>query len=473
MKSLLYIFIFLTLFVVTSCDKDFIELTPPSEPTVDILYTTDDDFNGAVVGVYDDMQAVYTTYWQFAELRADNADHLWTGYEDIQKVDQFRMENSDAILNDTWANYYQVINNANLVLDRLSANTETIANRDQYEGEAQFLRALAYFNMVRIWGEVPLVLTPISASEALQEAQSDEATLYAQIIQDFTDAAAKLPAPGTAEVGRATSGAAKALLGKVYLTTDNYAEAESVLSEIIDLYELLPNYNDVFDADNEHHAEYIFDIEYAENLGGEGSNFTNQFIPNSAELQSLYSIIGTPGETSSPTDEFVDLFSDEDQRSFITWTASPFVTETGDTIETNHSFTKKYLTSQPANNDSRMNWKVTRYADVVLMYAEALNENGKTDQAIAQLNRIRSRAGVPEYDELTQEQFRDAVALERRLELAFEGHRWFDLLRTERAVPVMQSKGYLMEPHQVLFAKPQQQIDVINDPSILSQNPGY
>ncbi len=470
-------YILLVLFVVvsTSCSEDFIELTPVSEPSVNILYQTDQDFEGALIGVYDGFQPIYDNYWQFSELRSDNADHRWTGFENIQRMDQFRLELNEGILNDIWEDYYQVISRANTVLDNLPDDANDVITRpDFFEAESKFLRGLAYFDMVRIWGEIPLVVELVSADEALETPQSTVEAIYGQIIEDLTFAAENLPSPQEAEIGRASRGAALALLGKVQLTRGDFASAEPVLAEVMTLgYELLNDFEAVFDYDNEHHAEYIFDIEYQENLGGEGSNFTSQFIPNSSEVQDLYGIVGTPGETFSPTDEFIALFDDADTRSFLTWTPVEFDPGDGSIITVNHTFTKKYVTSQIADNDSRANWKVIRFADVVLMYAEALNENNKTDQALAELNKIRQRAGVSQYSALSQTEARDAIALERRLELAFEGHRWFDLVRTNRAVQEMQPKGYDIQDFHVLYPKPQQQIDIVNDENILNQNNGY
>jgi starch-binding outer membrane protein, SusD/RagB family len=136
---------------------------------------------------------------------------------------------------------------------------------------------------------------------------------------------------------------------------------------------------------------------------------------------------------------------------------------------TSKTYTLKYVA--PINQGSPANWKVIRYADVLLMLAEAMNENGKTAQAHSVLNQVRQRAGVPAHDGLTQAQFGDAIEMERRLELAFEGHRWFDLVRWGRAHQRLRHRGML--PHRVLFPLPNQQVERINNPAIFPQNPGY
>ena len=135
------------------------------------------------------------------------------------------------------------------------------------------------------------------------------------------------------------------------------------------------------------------------------------------------------------------------------------------------AYTRKYITRITTANDSPANWKVIRYADVLLMYAEALNENGKTAAALPYLNQIRTRAGVTPLERLTQAEMRANIVLERRMELAFEGHRWFDLVRTGQAYNVMQKYG--MKPHHTLWPIPFAQIQLINDRTIFPQNPGY
>lgn len=129
------------------------------------------------------------------------------------------------------------------------------------------------------------------------------------------------------------------------------------------------------------------------------------------------------------------------------------------------------MTSLIIQNDSKANWKVIRYADVLLMLAEALNENGKTTEALSYLNQVRERAGLAGYANLTQAEAREKIYLERRLELYLEGHRWFDLIRTDQALAVMQPYG--MKPYMTVFPIPQSQIEVVNNPAVFSQNPGY
>lgn len=474
MKNIIYLSI-ISVFLITSCDESFLDLTPNSNPNISSLYQNDNDFEQAVNGVYDEMQNYYRDYWQFGELRSDNGDHLGTGSDQFQRVDEFRLLVTDGVLNSTWQSVYHSIFRANMVLEQMEdADASLVPNMNRYEAEVRFLRALNYFNLVRIWGEIPLVLKTLSPEEGLEFPQTPENLIYESIISDLQFAADNLPESYSGnQIGRATEGAAKSILGKVYLTLEDFQKAESVLAEVLSLgYSLLSDYKSVFDHFNEHHSEYIFDIEYESDLSGEGSNFANQFIPNDAELRDQFGITGDVGETLNPTDDYFSIFSDNDSRKDFA-AVRGFYQEDSSFFTTKNSFTMKYLTSVNTAFDSRVNWKVIRFADVLLMYAEALNENGKTDQALIELNKVRTRAGVETYSGLSQTEARDAIALERRLELGFEGHRWFDLVRTGKAYEVMSAKGYNMEEYQVLFPKPQQQLDVVNDPSVLSQNQGY
>ena len=293
------------------------------------------------------------------------------------------------------------------------------------------------------------------------------------------DAQNKLPVKYTGtDVGRATQGAAKALLGKAYLYRKDFANAETKLQEVTTLgYALLPNYNSLFDyTKDEHHSEYIFDIEYEQGISL-GSNFTNTFCPNSAAMGKFYGVVGTLNESNSPTDSLRAAFDPADLRKDISvGVKGGWIDGTGTFVPllatTALDYTKKYLTSEPAFNDSRANWKVIRYADVLLMYAEALNENGKTVQAIGYLNQVHTRAGLTALPTtLSQDDARQKIYLERRLELAFEGQRWFDLVRTGRAFSILQKSGMLQ--YMTVFPIPLSQIQLVNNLSIFPQNQGY
>lgn len=468
-----------TLFIMTCCSEDFIELAPISTVSTDALYKTDRDFQDAVTGIYGVYQTEYLNMWLYGDIRGDDSwDELVKGT--AAAMDLFTINNDDGVIRNTWRNYYNIINRANVTLDKIeTAEVSVVTNKDRHIGEAKFLRALAYFNLVRIFGDVPMVTEPVGIADSYKAARTAVATIYQEvIIPDLLDAETKLPASYTGQnVGRATKGAAKALLGKVYLTIKDFTAAEAKLQEVTTMgYALLPVYNSLFDfTKNEHHSEYIFDIEFEEGIA-EGSNYTNNFLPKNPGLTSFYKVTGGGNDANNPPASLFALFAPNDLRKDVT-AANGHYDANGNFIllvpsaNASSTFTKKYLVQVIVNGDSKANWKVIRYADVLLMYAEALNENGKTGEALTQLNLIRKRAGVDEYAGLTKDETRESIYLERRLELAFEGHRWFDLLRTGRALSVMEPYG--MKPNMTVFPLPLSQVQLINDPAIFPQNPGY
>ena len=474
-----YFTLALVLSLMVSCKKEFIELAPESTVSVDVLYKTDKDFQDAVIGCYSVLQTQYQSYWVFGDLRGDDSRQEVVANLSLISVDVFTINNDDALLRNAWRNYYQAISRANTVLSKIeTADVAIVKNKDRHIGEAKFLRALAYFDLVRIFGDVPLIITPINVEEAYKTGRQKVDQVYDElIIKDLMDAEAKLPASYTgADVGRATKGAAKALLGKVYLTRKDFVKAEAKLKEVTTMgYALLKNYKDLFDySKNEHHTEYIFDIEYEEGIG-EGSSLTNNFTPQYTPIADVYGIKGTLGDNNAPPPSLYNLFDPKDPRRDITVLLGGVTDKNGNFVklpaQTQQSFTQKYMTSVPSGGDSKANWKVIRYADVLLMYAEVLNENGKTSEALGYLNQIRVRATMPEYANLMQSDLREKIYLERRLELSSEGQRWFDLVRTGRAYSVMQSYG--MKPYMTIFPIPLNQLQIINDRTVFPQNPGY
>jgi hypothetical protein len=484
MKNLITSIIVSQLLVFSSCSKSFIDRAPVSSVTTDALYKTDKDFSDALIGAYRGLQAPYANMWQFGDLRGDDAWIQISNQPSSTAVDLFSINSSDALLNTTWANYYIVINRANNVLSKIAnAEVNVVKNKDRYIGEAKFIRALAYFDLVRIFGDVQLITDVPTAEQVKATPRTPIAKIYSDlIIKDLQDAATKLPVSYTGtEVGRATKGAAKAMLGKVYLTLNDFANAETVLTELTKApftYALLPNFNDLYDySKNEHHSEYIFDIEYEEGLGGLGSVFTNQFMPNVTAMLNYYGIKGGFNESLSPTSQFVNLWQGGDKRKDITvqccgsWKNPTTGAITTFSPTTSQSYTMKYITPVATLNDSRANWKVVRFADVLLMLAEAMNENGKSNEALAPLNLVRKRAGLAEYSGLTQAELRDKIALERRFELAFEGHRWFDLVRTGKALNAMAPVG--MKEYMTVFPIPLRELQVVNNSAIFPQNKGY
>ncbi|WP_460979362.1 RagB/SusD family nutrient uptake outer membrane protein [Spirosoma knui] len=478
MKKIACLVLFVSMLTM-SCQKSFIELNPVSTVSVEAVYKTDKDFQDAVVGVYSMLRNQYQDFWIFGDLRADDSWHALGNDAFLISVDKFNMNSDAALMISTWRNYYSVINRANLILSKIDvADPAVVTNKDRHVGEAKFLRALAYFDLVRIYGDVPLNLKPTTIEEGYTKVREKVDKIYDElIIKDLLEAEAKLPAKYTGvDVGRATKGAAKAILGRVYMTRKDFVKAEAKFQEVTTLgYLLLPNYKDLFDyTKDEHHSEYIFDIEYQDGNLGAGSGFSNKFLPKSANslAETFYGIKGGAGEQNTPTLALFDSFDPTDPRRDVTvakgYTDNNGVFQGFLQIAT---FSKKYLAITNSLNDSKVNWKVIRYADVLLMYAEALNENGKTDLALTFLNQVRTRAKMPTFSGLTKDQLRTKIYDERIYELSMEGVRWFDLARTDRLASVLGPLGY--KAFNALFPIPLVEIQIINNPSVLPQNPGY
>ncbi|QDK79938.1 RagB/SusD family nutrient uptake outer membrane protein [Spirosoma sp. KCTC 42546] len=467
--------------LISSCSKDFIELLPKSNVSVDVVYKTDKDFQDAITASYNTLQTQYQNFWKFGDLPGEDiAEEIPNQAENVA-IDQFNANSRLAIISNSWQNYYRMIFRANTILTKIEAvDAAVVVNKNRHIGEAKFLRALAYFDLVRIFGDVPMVTRPITAEETYKTGREKADKIYDEvIINDLLDAEAKLPASYSGvDVGRPTKGAATALLGRVYLTRKDFVNAEAKLLKVTTMgYALLPNYKDLFDySKNEHHSEYIFDIEYEEGIN-EGSGFPLQFFPFAKVIMDYYGFLsGTPGNSGSPTETLYNAFDPSDPRRAITVNYGitlngTFIPVPTQSVQASKSFTTKYIAPSAIPSDSKANWKVIRYADVLLMLAEAMNENGKTSQALTYLNQVRERARVTAYANLSQSDLREKIYLERRFELTLEGHRWFDLIRTGRALATLQKLG--MKPNMTVFPLPLTQVQIINDPAVLPQNPGY
>lgn len=464
-----------------SCKKDFIEIQPESNVTVDVLYKTDKDFQDAVNGCYNVLQNQYQNFWVFGDLPADDVEEDIPNHFEHVSFEQFTVNDRSPLLASTWKNYYNLINRANTVLTQIEkADVSVVKNKNRHIGEAKFLRALAYFDLVRIFGDVPMITTNVTVEAAYKIGREKKEKIYSDVIvKDLQDAETRLPAKYSgADVGRATKGAAKALLGKVYLTVRDFANAEAKLREVTTMgYALLPNFKDLWNyAQNEHHSEYIFDIEYEEGIG-EGSNFTHAFVPAWSALTNFYGIKGgSPAGDGAATTGFYNSFGQGDVRRDISVlfgiTVNGVYTPIPTTsIQASASYSTKYITPVASSGDSKANWKVIRYADVLLMLAEAMNENGKTDESLTYLNLVHKRAGLQAYSGLMQDDIREKIYAERRWEFYLEGQRWFDLVRAGRALNTLQPFG--MKAHMTVFPVPLAQIQIINNPAIFSQNPGY
>ena len=465
-------------FSFSSC-SDFLEQNPQTDLSENDFYKTADDILSAVNGVYSSLEEgdIYGNWYVFGEIPSDNTRNQLSGSVTTQnEFDQFYIDTQNSMIANFWKAAYKVINRTNTVLGRIDGieiNTE-LANR--YKLECKFIRALMYFNLVRVYGDVPLVLKEISISESYDILREPKENVYNQIIADLKEAQDLPVSYSTAEDGRATQGAAKALLANVYMTLHKYAEAETILAEIINSgrYSLLENtpgslnidgYKNVFSPVNHNSKEGIFEIQFLKGGYGEGSNYANNFAPENSGTNVV--AVGGTGGNNIPEMDIYNAYEEGDLRRDFSMSLGYYDNRKNyEWVESR--YVCKFMDVPYQNNDASNNYPVIRYADVILMYAEALNQNGKTAEACKYLNMTRRRGFGYQTTETSpvdlqttdKAQFALMVEQERRVELAFENHRWFDLIRTGRAVEVMKSKGFSLNETNLICPIPQKQIDV-------------
>lgn len=462
MKKILVIASLATL-LMTSCGDSFFDLEPASSVTIDKVYKTASDYNVAVIGCYAKLQSQVNFYTECCEYRSDNLSlgAPTAGTQDRYDIDHFTEKPSNGILSSYWANFNNNVYRCNLLLDQIDGANFAENLKKQYKGEAMFIRALNYFNMYRIWGGVPATKHVVSAAEALKVARYSDEQMFDLIAGDLKEIVDNNYLPETyssADMGRASSGAAKALLGKVYLTFHKWTEAKDILSQLIGKYQLVSPIAQVFDVDNKNNNEIIFAVHFNKEIEGEGHSY-------------WYNLTNASDDTNQ-TSSLLNTFPTGDARKdLITYVQ----------VEKNVRLMNKfYDTKSPTFKTVGNDQILLRYADVLLMYAEALNEiqydASEGSPALKYLNAVRQRAGISNLTVKqlpTQEKFRKGILVERQREFPYEGQRWFDLVRMGFAKSVMAENGVEIKDYQLLFPIPQQEIEKVGDKSILWQNPGY
>ena len=492
--------IFLISLAISGCKKHFLDQTPEASIAGTNFYKTEGDIRQAVNGAYSSISDMgRVSYWLFGEMRSDNTTYQYNpsdrGYEQREFIDEFLVGATAEPLQLYWQQNYTGIARCNEILARIGEVPMAEALKNQYSGEATFLRAFNYFNLVRQFGGVPLRLLPTQSPEdARSKGRASLDEVYTQIIADLNASATNLPAKyGSTDAGRATQGAALSLLAKVYMTQKKFSEALVALRKVQVLgYSLIPVYSDIFLPSSKNNSESVFEIQYLGAQPGLESNFMYQFAPwNSGSI-----VTGDPGTTlgggngwNIPTQDMINAYEAGDLRKDVSL-ATSFTDLTGKVV--NIPYVKKYnhgIVDRGRTND---NFPVIRYADVLLMIAECLNEQGFAagGEAFTLLNQIRTRAGLPvktagnavaALSVDSQQAFRDAILQERRVELAFENHRWYDLVRSGKAETVMAAHGqyeiankpnipsgsYILNTNKLLLPLPQREVNLDN----LTQNP--
>lgn len=490
------IILILTLF---SCSEDYLEKTDPNRLVSDNFYETEEQVTQALNGIYSQLQGIVSSQWQYNEFITDNTTlHFNVANRGqgpaLEAIEFWQINSNTPNITNLYNSIYGAMVNINTTLARLQEATFDENAVREFEGQLKFMRAYYYFHLVQYFGDVIMITEPLaSPDEAWEFERQPVETVYELILSDLDDAVSFLPTSyPDEETGRVTKGAALSLLGKVYLTRKEYSQAVNTLTEVTTLgYELLPDYADVFDPANKNHAEAVFSVQFqGGNELGEHSSFIYTFAPR----ESVGAVIDFPGQNgggwNTPSLDMINAYEEGDLRKEVSLREG-YTSLEGEWVPV--PYISKYHHPHTIRGRTDNNWPVIRYADVLLMLAEAINEVSGPGDAYQYLNPVRERAGLEPLSGLSQEAFQEAVMKERRVELAFENHRWFDLKRTmtpeeladfmnaygevEKSQPTTDRGGipfsagdFRFEPYEVLFPIPNDEI-LIN--SNLTQNPGY
>lgn len=472
-----------------ACEDRLLHPVPESVLTTTNAFSNARDIELGVFGIYNRLQSRVPTDFELMEIPSDNmfGEYFATapGMDAINTLD---VTSTNAKINSFWQACYNGIFRANLILSQIDVPSEYPAGKkEQLTGEAKFLRAYFYFDLVRIFGGVPKVTEVIGITTAASIGRATEQEIYDLIIEDLTEASSKLPK--TVEQGRASQGAAIALLAKVQVYRENWGAARILLERLnteFD-YQLLPNYSDLFQIATEVNKEAIFSIAYVGGTNGHGLSYA--LLPNGGVKG--YSTNGS--RVGRPTWDLHKTFEEGDTR--FTQTITEYHLPWNATSENDafwYPYFSKWMIPTEIATSSGLDIPVIRYADMVLLYAEVLHKLGENEKALTELNKVRARAFQSEShnytmaDVPTAEAFMDKILLERRLELAVENNRWFDLVRTGKFVEVLQvvegeynpSTGQAVrvvreaKPFMKYFPIPWEQIQLAGD-GVMQQNEGY
>ena len=484
-KSQINIFLVIMAIISTACD-DFIDVTPESSIDADAFFSNPDELVFALNGVYASQRGIYgnLNYFNLIEARSDNAGQDQSDQKERVETDTFEETPGNLLMVNIWTQNYILINNANTVIARApGVSVDSDAEQvliDRVVGEAKFLRAMSYFTLVNMFGALPLRTEPTIDFDNAVLPRSSVADVYTFIVSDLTEAANVLPdryAGGVFnEVGRATRFAAVALLGKAQLQNGNGPAASLVLQDVIGQFSLLDNYTDIHAAGNNNTPESIFEISFSP-TNQTGLGFNNALIPSS-EASRLGIVAGGNGGNlpTFPTADVQAIYEAADLRP-----AASFAAYDGGNAT---HYISKYIDLDAAGDGSDINLVVLRYADVLLMKAEA---DGESDASYELINQVRRRAfgqdpGIPDptidIDATTPGTYLEKVMLERRREFVFESQRWLDLKRlpASEALTIINnhlSAEYTGVPivvaNRLIYPVPQQEIDISG--GVVEQNP--
>ena len=474
----------------SACGEEFLTREPIDQITTDRFYRTAADFNSATLAIYTGLQSqhYFGEGWRMTETPSDDSRMNFGA-----ALDNFNATAASSEVYNFWASHYRVITLANAVIERAPAAEELTAEEMAlFTAEAKFLRAIAYFDLVRIYGGVPIVTILPTLEQDLLFPRASVEEVYTLIKADLEEAGRVLPAEQLG--GRATSGAAKSYLSKVHLTLQEWEQARAVSAEVIasGVYSLMPSYGDLWVRESfDNNAESVFEVQYAGCESWGTGNMRQAFFAPwnqglTGDTDGWGSLVPTDPAEDNPGTTAMDVWEDNDKRRY--WSImepgnfypSLKADEGGYTYPENgaggaSANIKKYVMGSGPDvcfMSTPQNGSLFRYSEVLLINAEAtmmLTSGVSVEPTVVEnVNKLRRRADVPEYEFIDRER----IDLERRREFMFEGKRWFDILRKgeQEALEIMRLAGRTLDETRLLFPIPASELEI--NPN-LTQNPGY
>lgn len=497
MKNIIRI---LTVFISVSlgslgCSK-FLDINPPYTQDAENFFLNEEDYLRALTGAYDLLQGMFVSYW-IGDIASDNCiagGESVTDTEGLHQIDNMSHGAVNNELRSVMRFNYCGISRCNFLLEP-KENEITFPSKAVIMAEAKFLRAFYYFELVKFFGDIPLIVDERLGVQQIQNLdRTPSIDVYAQIEKDLNEAISVLSFKSESShsgiKGRVDKGAALGLLGKVYIYQQKWEQARQTFGSIISsgYYSLATDYSTLFLKENENNSETVFDVEYSDQEGGSYGCLIcleGNLTPGYQGIRQYDGeVYGDGNSYNLPTQNLFDFFEYQDPRreatcldinSFLTSQGLPAdaigIGAGGHTGFYNNKYIKsreEMLNGIPDNDlTSGVNYRVIRYADILLMAAEANNQLGEDTIALNYLNQVRTRVGLFEKTSSGTTLYND-ILNERRSELSCEGHRFFDLVRTGKASTEID--GFIVGKHE-LFPIPQDEIDLAG--GNWSQNPGY